>query len=287
MTGESGLELFLSYSSRDAKDASTVRSVLASAGHDIWVDSADIQVGDQWRARIVAGLEQADAMVVLLSRHSIESDDVLTEVQIARDQGQRILPLRLDGTELQGGMLYALTGFQTIDLPSDRDRGFQVTRQRDGCPSFTGIPGYRIADGELAIVGVEAAFTTSAEPLAGPLAETRVPVSGETDPRFGSGYSLRFELPTSLRVSPERFETFIVELPTTLRSVETAPTEPGETPVETSLTSEETIEFEPDDDSLSWWRSQPARATAQPASAVSSCPPQQHGWPSNTQVDRY
>ena len=46
--------VFLSYSREDASTADQIRSALEAAGHNVWVDTARIQGGDQWRASIVA-----------------------------------------------------------------------------------------------------------------------------------------------------------------------------------------------------------------------------------------
>lgn len=118
-----GKRLFLSYAREDAEPAEQIRSALEAAGHDVWVDEAGIQGGDRWRAVIVAAIEEADEFVLVLSTHSVGSNNVLAEVQIASEQGTPILPVRLDDAKITGGLRYTLVGLQTIDLHTDASRG--------------------------------------------------------------------------------------------------------------------------------------------------------------------
>ena len=50
----------------------------------------DIAVGDSWRKRIAAELNQARAIVVLLSAAAVESDWVCGETQFAQKKGKAI-----------------------------------------------------------------------------------------------------------------------------------------------------------------------------------------------------
>ncbi len=118
--------IFLSYAREDADEVDRIRAELVAAGHDVWVDTTDLRGGDHWRAGIVAGIEQADSVVVVLSRSSVGSDHVLTEVQIASEQRTRIVPVRLEDAKVTGGLRYSLSGLQETDLATDPKAGLQA-----------------------------------------------------------------------------------------------------------------------------------------------------------------
>lgn len=120
MPGSGPLRVFLSYSRKDETVANHVRRVARDAGQDVWIDSYDIRAGDGWRASIVSGIEQADVVLVVLSKHSVGSEHVATEVQIARELGRRVVPVKLGTARLSGALLYSLAGVQVVDCSSDR-----------------------------------------------------------------------------------------------------------------------------------------------------------------------
>ncbi|MEM7584238.1 MAG: AAA-like domain-containing protein [Acidobacteriota bacterium] len=55
-------------------------------GHRVFLDAADLQLGDEWPAVIQRELERADVLIVLLSRHIADNPDmVIEEVSMARE----------------------------------------------------------------------------------------------------------------------------------------------------------------------------------------------------------
>ncbi len=116
-SGESAAAIFFSYAREDAAFIDEVKRLVEAAGHDVWVDVEDIRGGDSWRSAIVAAISGADAVVVALSRHSVQSRNVATEVSIAASQQVRIVPLRLDETEPEGDLAYDLARVHWVDGP--------------------------------------------------------------------------------------------------------------------------------------------------------------------------
>ncbi len=99
--------LFLSYK-RDVKPdeplARELHDRLRERGHEVFMDQ-DMIVGEQWAERIKAEIKRSDFLIVLLSSHSVNSEMVKAEIEMAhaaaREQNGRpiILPIRLGSRE--------------------------------------------------------------------------------------------------------------------------------------------------------------------------------------------
>jgi TolB-like protein/Flp pilus assembly protein TadD len=90
-----GVTLFLSYSHADEVQARRIASALEQAGYTVWWDAL-IEGGAAYAKSIGSALEAADAIIVLWSKTSVESDWVRDEAAQARDR-QRLIPVSLDG----------------------------------------------------------------------------------------------------------------------------------------------------------------------------------------------
>lgn len=88
--------LFLSYSRTDKSRARRVATALQKAGYEIWWD-ARIEGGAAYARSISAALDAADAVIVLWSAKSIESDWVRDEAAQGRDR-HCLIPISLDGS---------------------------------------------------------------------------------------------------------------------------------------------------------------------------------------------
>jgi TolB-like protein/Flp pilus assembly protein TadD len=108
--------LFLSYARADRAWAEKLADALNEAGYTIWWDAL-IEGGVQFAASIRQALESADAVVVLWSRHSVESDWVRDEAAVGRER-HKLVPLSLDGTPPPLGF----GQYQAINLSHGRGR---------------------------------------------------------------------------------------------------------------------------------------------------------------------
>jgi TolB-like protein/Tfp pilus assembly protein PilF len=108
--------LFLSYAHADAKRAQQLAAALMARGYIVWWDAL-IEGGAQFAKSIREALEAADAVVVLWSKTSIESDWVCDEAAQGRDR-RRLVPLSLDRSLPPLGFRQ----YQTIDLASWRGK---------------------------------------------------------------------------------------------------------------------------------------------------------------------
>ncbi|MGL6289575.1 MAG: TIR domain-containing protein [Silanimonas sp.] len=102
--------VFLSYCRSDQTEAARLAAALTAAGLDVGWDHL-IEGGAAYAKRIESALESADAVVVLWSTRSIESDWVLDEAARGRDL-RKLVPASLDGTPSPLGFRQ----YQTVDL---------------------------------------------------------------------------------------------------------------------------------------------------------------------------
>ena len=108
--------VFLSYAHADGKRAQQIAAALTARGYTLWWDTL-IEGGASFAKSNREALESADAVVVLWSKISIDSDWVADEAAQGRDR-QRLVPLSLDGCLPPLGFRQ----YQTIDLASWRGK---------------------------------------------------------------------------------------------------------------------------------------------------------------------
>ena len=102
--------LFLSYSRADRARAERLADTLVNAGYTVWWDAL-IEGGAQFASSITEALDAADVVIVLWSKHSVDSDWVRDEAAQGRDR-HRLVPLTLDGIRAPLGFRQ----YQVIDL---------------------------------------------------------------------------------------------------------------------------------------------------------------------------
>jgi hypothetical protein len=99
--------VFLSHSHKDKKIARRIAVSLRHAGHIVWIDEAEILVGDSLIEKIRDGLDKVDYVVALLSKTSTRSEWVKKELDIAmsKEIGAKrvvVLPALLHNVGLPG-----------------------------------------------------------------------------------------------------------------------------------------------------------------------------------------
>ena len=97
--------VFISHSSLDKEFATRLSEDLREFGHDPWLDEWEIHVGDCIPTRISEGIEQAQYMVLVLTRSAVESEWVDREWkakywQEVESGSTSVLPVLLEDCEL-------------------------------------------------------------------------------------------------------------------------------------------------------------------------------------------
>jgi hypothetical protein len=95
------MKVFLSYADSERKLARELAERLVGAGIRVWWDDAEISAGENWAGAIQLALQEADALVVLLSPDAVRSRWVRREVDYALATprfAHRIVPVQVKPT---------------------------------------------------------------------------------------------------------------------------------------------------------------------------------------------
>lgn len=119
------MAIFISYSHSDAKFVDVLAANLIKAKHNVWVDRWELNVGDSLTARIQDALTGADAILVVLSKASVQSEWCKRELTagLVRELEERrtlVLPCVVDDCEIP----LFLKDKLHADFGRDPDRAF-------------------------------------------------------------------------------------------------------------------------------------------------------------------
>ncbi len=115
------MQIFISHSHNDEMFARKVASFLENQGLDVWEASNEIFPGDNWAAKVSQGLQESNAMVVLLTPESLKSVLVQREVEYAlgsKEYRKRLIPVLIDPdkTIAEDDIPWILKRLNIIDL---------------------------------------------------------------------------------------------------------------------------------------------------------------------------
>lgn len=111
------ISIFISYSRKDSEVVARLVQKLEAEGHEVWWDMG-IPGGTLWQKQIVMGLKKSSAFLLVVSRDSIKSINVLKELTLASEKGKNVYPVFLHDVEVPEEMELALSGIQRIDFHS-------------------------------------------------------------------------------------------------------------------------------------------------------------------------
>lgn len=119
------MSAFLSYSRANEEIALQIARALRASGIALWVDKLDISAGQHWDSEIHGALRTATHVVVLLSKQSVASSQVLDELGYALETGKRVIPLLLEPCDRPPGIIR----LQYIDLAKGLEHTLQELRK--------------------------------------------------------------------------------------------------------------------------------------------------------------
>ncbi len=89
-------DIFISYSSKDQVIADAVLNALESKKIKCWIAYRNADVGEDYAASIVRAIRACSAVVLIYSKNSNASKQVLNEINSATNAGKMILPFKID-----------------------------------------------------------------------------------------------------------------------------------------------------------------------------------------------
>lgn len=98
------MKIFLSYASEDQRVAEEISLALAGEGHEVFFDRASLPAAGEYHRRIREAVDEADAIVFLISRFSVSKNSyALSELQLAKAKWKhpmdRLLPVIVSETD--------------------------------------------------------------------------------------------------------------------------------------------------------------------------------------------
>lgn len=92
--------VFISYSRYDAVFVDRLSGDLRQQGVHVWIDREQIMPGQQWQREIERGLNNANILIFVISRHSLRSQWVLTERDVYAANNRKIIPILIEDIDL-------------------------------------------------------------------------------------------------------------------------------------------------------------------------------------------
>ncbi len=101
-------KVFLAHASEDKPEVRKIRTRLLTAGHEAWLDEADLLPGQDWNFEIRKALALTDCVVVCLSQHSVDKigyvqKEIKRVLDIADEYPEGsifVIPVRLENCEV-------------------------------------------------------------------------------------------------------------------------------------------------------------------------------------------
>ncbi len=118
-TETAGGLLFASYSRQDHEKVDAMIADIEHDGLPVWLDRVNISGGATWPEAIVQAIKGARGIIVFCSHHSLGSDNVLREVNLAAEFKKPILPVLLEPVQVPDSFHYYLSTRQIIDASAD------------------------------------------------------------------------------------------------------------------------------------------------------------------------
>ena len=107
--------VFVSHSSHDSEMGHVICSTLERSQIRCWIAPRDIPPGAAWGEAIIDGINGSRVMIVVLSRHSNDSPQVLREVERAVSKKIVVIAFRIDDIPLAPGLEYFLSAAQWLN----------------------------------------------------------------------------------------------------------------------------------------------------------------------------
>jgi TolB-like protein len=112
-----GRDVFVSYASQDAAVANSIVENLEQHGLKCWIAPRDVKPGAQYADAIVRAINDAKAVVLVMSRSAVGSSHVGKEIERGSSKRKPIIAFRIDAAPLNHALEYFLSESQWIEVP--------------------------------------------------------------------------------------------------------------------------------------------------------------------------
>ena len=108
------MEIFISYSTKNSREASFVCRKMEASGMRCWIAPRDLLPGTNFADNIEMALDNAKLLILILSRESVNSPWVEGEVNTAFSAGMPILVYQIDDVMPDGAFKIMIEKFPTL-----------------------------------------------------------------------------------------------------------------------------------------------------------------------------
>ena len=107
--------VMISYSHKDQQYANMIVAILEQNNIKCWIDYRDATPGANYAGSIVRAIKKSDFVIVVLSKNSVVSPQVLNEVNAAVNNGVSIIPFKIEESDLSDNMEYYIGKTHWLD----------------------------------------------------------------------------------------------------------------------------------------------------------------------------
>jgi ABC-type amino acid transport substrate-binding protein len=111
-------DAFISYCSEDKKIADAVCGTLEANKIRCWIAPRDVGAGRTWGSAIIEAIGDSAVMVVIFSKHSNGSPQVMREIERAVNKGVAIIPFRVENVMPSKDLEYFISSCHWLDAMS-------------------------------------------------------------------------------------------------------------------------------------------------------------------------
>lgn len=108
--------IFVSYARSDSPVVTPICKELERSGRKIWVDTKEIEAGENWAGEIVRAIKSVKGVAVMCSKAAFESDHVKRELYLADRYKRRLLPVFIEEADIPEDFEYFFAGVQWLKL---------------------------------------------------------------------------------------------------------------------------------------------------------------------------
>jgi len=116
--------IFISYSRKDSDFVAKFTKNLREAGANLWLDK-QIKPGGHWDSSIESALDTCQDVLLVLSKNSVDSNNVMDEVSYALEKKKRVIPIKIEECDVP----FRLRRIQHIDYHLDEVKGMEILLQ--------------------------------------------------------------------------------------------------------------------------------------------------------------
>lgn len=108
-------DVFISYSSKDKTTADAACAFLESKGIRCWIAPRDVLPGTEWGASVANAISASKVLLLVFSKNSNASPQIVREVERAVSRGLPVLPMRIEDVKPTDSLEYFISTPHWLD----------------------------------------------------------------------------------------------------------------------------------------------------------------------------